>query len=728
MSSPKNFETFEEYKDTLPKEPTDPNSKKEYIVGCFTPDDWKYIHEVLLEDGTLEDNIPKQTVDCVDDYKHSPIRGRYLLNDTEAEQLRNHEKIDYVSINVTKYPGTYLQDPSTICEFDKEFRYASTVKCVRDIAGYGSNNYIPSNPDSSLQNRASYQLNRHMQQADPFQGNDNQLIQDRIQQYGTGEGVDVIVCDQDAWFGHIEFQNNLGGPQNYTGGNPLPGNGTCDLIDLVLEAPYYLDPDFFGHSDNSSKRESRWDGTTVPTNTAAHQWWENNSTSYRSSKFVSPSNGGTATGNNDFGVLSIPSGYTSDNCNGNNVNYQNGSGHHGTPCASQAYGRQYGWAYNANKFYLNLYGSNNIGYETGFDMIKIFHQIKPLNSTYGNQNPTITSNSFGFRHFPLDSGYYYYQQNGTGSGGVNYTLTGSTGSDRDQNGGWTTGTQPKFMSNMNQGAIRHEMQSNSLLTAGNEMISAGVIFCGSAGNTNQKLVKSDHSDYNNYYSVNDNTALSSSTFSSGGYTYRRTINNQGFPCQIGATGSGTSKVYNTICVGALDDDFRGGSTGNEQKVSYSNKGNLIDCYASADRTLASVDDNWNNPSKFRYELDRFDKFYTISSTQSGESFDAEFNGTSSACPIACGIIATKLQYNRTWSVSNVKSWLQNAVGTMPSTNFYYGTEETSATSNGWSDKNAVHDSAPVIIWDALTGGEPAGNNKLSLFGGDFSLSGNLQIT
>ena len=45
----------------------------------------------------------------------------------------------------------------------------------------------------------------------------------------------MIVCDQDAWFGHIEFQNNLGGPQNYTGGNPLPGSGTCDLLDLVLK-------------------------------------------------------------------------------------------------------------------------------------------------------------------------------------------------------------------------------------------------------------------------------------------------------------------------------------------------------------------------------------------------------------------------------------------------------------------------------------------------------------
>ena len=39
MSSPRDFETFEEYKDTLDKEPTDPNSKKEYIVGCYTPSD-----------------------------------------------------------------------------------------------------------------------------------------------------------------------------------------------------------------------------------------------------------------------------------------------------------------------------------------------------------------------------------------------------------------------------------------------------------------------------------------------------------------------------------------------------------------------------------------------------------------------------------------------------------------------------------------------------------------
>ena len=703
MSSPKDFNTFEEYKDTLPKEPTDPNSKKEYIVGCFTPDDWTYIHQVLLEDGTLEDNIPSQTVNCVDDYKHSPLRGRYLLNDVEAEQLRSHEKVDYVNINVSKYPGTYLQDPSFIADVNKEYRYSSTVKCFRDLGGGLS--YVPSSPDSTLKNRASYQLNRHMQQADPFQGNDDLLVEDRIQQYGTGVGVDVIVCDQDAWFGHIEFQNNLGGPQNYTGGNPLPGSGTCDLLDLVLDAPYYLDPDFF--NANASKRETRWDGTTVPTETAAHNWWENNSTSHRSAKFVSSGNGGTASGNNDFGTLSIPSGYTRANSNGSNTAYQTGSGFHGTPCASQAYGRQYGWAYNANKFYLNLYGTNDIGWETGFDMIKIFHQIKPVNSTYGNQNPTITSNSFGFRQTPLNSGYYYYRQDGTGSGGVSYSVSN-----------WSAGTAPFFMTNMSQTAIRHEMQSSSLLTAGNEMIAAGVIFCGSAGNTNQKLVKADHADYNNYYSSGNSIALSSSTLSSGGYTYRRTINNQGFPCQIGATGSGTSKVYNTICVGALDDDHH--SLGKERKVSYSNKGNLIDCYAAADQTLAACDDNTGT----RYN--RYDAYYTLGGQQSVESEDRIFNGTSSACPIACGIIATKLQYNRTWSVTDVKNWLQNKAGIMPTTNFYYGTEETSATSTGWSDQNALHDSSPIIIWDALTGAE--GFDVLSISGNNLTISGDITIT
>ena len=44
---------FQRYKDTLPKEPTEPGVKKEYVIGCHSAEDWKYIHEVLMQDGTV---------------------------------------------------------------------------------------------------------------------------------------------------------------------------------------------------------------------------------------------------------------------------------------------------------------------------------------------------------------------------------------------------------------------------------------------------------------------------------------------------------------------------------------------------------------------------------------------------------------------------------------------------------------------------------------------------
>ena len=245
------------------------------------------------------------------------------------------------------------------------------------------------------------------------------------------------------------------------------------------------------------------------------------------------------------------------------------------------------------------------------------------------------------------------------------------------------------------------------------MIDAGVIMCCSAGNTNQKLVGPTHPDYNNYYSANDNTALASTTFTTGGYPYLRTINRQGFPAQVGTQGTGNSRIYRTICVGALDSAHRLSNTGQEQKAIYSNKGELIDCYAPAVDTLAACDDN----SSTRYN--RNDAYYTLNGQASVESEDTIFGGTSSATPITCGIIATKLQYNRTWTWQDVKNWLSNQVGTQDTSEFYHGTEETSATSTGWSDMDAVHHDDVTVVWDALTDSEPADG---------FTISGNLTLT
>ena len=44
------------------------------------------------------------------------------------------------------------------------------------------------------------------------------------------------------------------------------------------------------------------------------------------------------------------------------------------------------------------------------------------------------------------------------------------------------------------------------------------------------------------------------------------------------------------------------------------------------------------------------------------AYDVDFGGTSSACPTATGWITTKLQYNRTWLWSDIKTWLKNQCG------------------------------------------------------------------
>ena len=69
--------------------------KKRYAVGCTAPEDWQYIHELLTQDGTLEDNIPSDAI-VVDDLKeHSPTRAVYLLTDDEAALVEAHEKVSY---------------------------------------------------------------------------------------------------------------------------------------------------------------------------------------------------------------------------------------------------------------------------------------------------------------------------------------------------------------------------------------------------------------------------------------------------------------------------------------------------------------------------------------------------------------------------------------------------------------------------------------------------------
>ena len=616
-------------------------------------------------------------------------------------------------------------------------RYAGVQKSQRTIDkaqyGYSGDSLIDNNPDNTWNNRVPLQIARHQGKGDPWRAVANaginstgtplsdenygtysgitgryttdiiaaqdpavghvpaDIARTDIRQHGDGSDVDVIVCDQDMWFGHIEFVNvgtaSSTQPLHYRGGNVLKAGysthsatGICDVLDLVLDAPYYLDPEFF--DANAAKRTTRWDGTVVPTDAAAIAWWGNNSTTHRSAKFVSSGSGGSATGNNDFGTITVTAGYTRANSNGSNTAYKTGGGSHGTPCASQAFGKTHGWAYNANKWFINQYGTNSTGHAVSMNIQKIFHQCKPVNPKYGTKDPTISSNSWSRRYAPLPNGHYYFRQGTSGSGGVSYT-----------------GTKPPFMNNYADGQRVPEFISGAWVTAGNQLIDAGVIFCCASSNRGQKIVKPDHPDYNNYASSSSGQSLAATAVSTADGNYVRTQNRPGMPAQIGKDNGDGTVTYKTIIVGAIDDNYMNATGKKERRVHYSNVGNAVDCFACGDDTLAASD----NRTGTRY--DRYDPFYVHSSTTSLESEERIFGGTSSACPVAAGLIATKLQYNREWTWSDVKDWLNDKVGVVEEEVFYHGTEATTATDTAWTDRNSLQGAKATVIWDAPTGKE-----------------------
>ena len=115
-----------------------------------------------------------------------------------------------------------------------------------------------------------------------------------------------------------------------------------------------------------------------------------------------------------------------------------------------------------------------------------------------------------------------------------------------------------------------------------------------------------------------------------------------------------------------------------------------------------------------------------STTSSATSYDRKFGGTSSACPTSAGLIATKLQYNRGWTVEDVLSWIEAEVGDLTSSELYIGTESSTATDSNWTDDYSLEGGPPRILWDAPSGGEPSESITMSGVAMDGDLTIDLQ--
>jgi hypothetical protein len=69
--------------------------KNSYVVCVNSPSDWPEIHRLLLLDGTLEDNLPSRACECVDAKEVYDNIATYLLDDEEAESVKQHPKVKW---------------------------------------------------------------------------------------------------------------------------------------------------------------------------------------------------------------------------------------------------------------------------------------------------------------------------------------------------------------------------------------------------------------------------------------------------------------------------------------------------------------------------------------------------------------------------------------------------------------------------------------------------------
>jgi hypothetical protein len=176
----------------------------------------------------------------------------------------------------------------------------------------------------------------------------------------------------------------------------------------------------------------------------------------------------------DIGEFNMPVGFYTDT-----------SGH-GTHCAGTAVGKTYGRAKNARIYVMKvagLGGAGGVQPEYVFDLITAWHSLKPVDPVTGYKRPTVVNMSWGYISAFI------------GITGGNYQgTTPWTGTTKQPQYGMQGGNATGFPANTVYGN-----QINLVDSDVSQMLAAGVILCGAAGNYFQTIDVPGGPNYNTYY-------------------------------------------------------------------------------------------------------------------------------------------------------------------------------------------------------------------------------------
>ena len=289
---------------------------------------------------------------------------------------------------------------------------------------------------------------------------------------------------------------------------------------------------------------------------------------------------------------------------------------HGTHCGGTATGLNFGWASNARVYSVKVSGlegsgdSGGISISNCFDVIKGWHQNKPVDPKTGYKRPTIVNASWGYSgsigsSFSNISSYVYR--------GANYNSStagwsSSTTYHRD-----TYGFYPYYRSF----SYRYPVRIASVDADVEDCVDAGVHICIAAGNNSFKIADSTDPDYDNVI-----------FWTSGNNYYHRGSS----PFDTGA-----------IIVGSTDMTPQNATT--ERKTSFSCTGPGVDIFSAGENIISacSTTTRFGNTQYF-----------------GNSSFkQTNISGTSMASPQVCGLGAIYLQADPSLTPAQLKSKLQN---------------------------------------------------------------------
>ena len=691
--------------------------KKHYIVTVLNPSDWDSIHELLTQDGTLEDNIPSRSCECTDIQDDNDTRSTYLLDEEEVELIKTNQFVKSVNIDVNFHRE---ENPTGAERIRAADRFPADSKIYRQTQNDGvispPNSFTHGDAPSTYptvstgeQYRTGYQYSRVKQYSDPYSYNNPEFTEPRQRSSGAGQtilypelytawwqerqikqpsnvlservtyendgtDIDCVIVDDGVWMGHPEFVDE---------------DGTRLVRDIIVDGPYAIDPGWFDADPTNRLRQ--YMGVTTPTDAEARLWWTNSSN--RSPQFA---NIGTLTGLGEYSLLEI---------NGDNENYSTfdfPSASHGTAAASLVYGKSFGHAFNSNKWTIlfdfgEYYPVSSINV---WKALRIWHLNKPernplvINASIQNLYP-INFDGFlsGGQKFP----WYWKYRDDVGSFQA-ATLSGVTTQSEVENILQevpaflrTSAYQIQGLPNTLRGTVNSPTNLGGYTVEYDtiaELCSISDVFIFVAGgNQRQKVVKPNHPDYNNYVAIAQSPTEEQKIYTHrGGYIY-----------DVVPSGFTERPVFH---VGALDDNrIKEGTSFKERITSYSTRGNGVDIYAPADDVIAAAGEPYIYAASGPYFFPRYegDSEYT---GQSVPAYDTRFNGTSAASPVAAGFFAAFLQTRRDWSALKLKSYIKNSITDQSSLTFYYGEESVSAFDNNHYDLFTLEGGAAKVLYNA----------------------------